>query len=122
MVRSETAQLLAVRHGRASLIARDDDRLRDAGQGILLPQRRRCPEEGTHARHNIIGKAALFPRVHLLLNCSVDRRVTGMETHGHLPCRLCTRDHLDDLIERHVRRIMDLRLFLAEIEECGVHE
>ena len=45
-----------------------------------------------------------------------------METHGHLPCRLRTLDHRNDLIERHVRRVVDLRLLLAEIEKGGVHE
>ena len=120
MMCGKAAQLLTLWHGRTPLVARDDDRLRDAGQRILLPQCRRRPEERTHARHNIIVEAALLPRVHLLLYRPVDRGITRMEAHGNLSVGFCLRDNFHHLVQRHMRRVVDLHPFLAVVKESRV--
>ena len=122
MMCSKAAQVLTLWYGRPSLIARNDDRLGDAGQRIFLSQGRCRSKEGAHAGHHIVLEPTLLPRIHLLLNGAVDRRIARMQANGHLARGLRLRDHFDYFIERHMRRVMNLSPVLAHIEKGRIDE
>ena len=63
---------------------------------------RRRPAEGADARAYIVGDLLLIKTVHLFPDRSVDRRVSGVETHGHLSGFFRFLHGIDHLVERHI--------------------
>ena len=121
-MRRKSPQALCLRHRRTPRTARDDERLADAWQRVLLPERRRCRETRAYARRHIERDTALRKRVHLFLDRAVDRRISRMQTDRRLPRVLRCLDNSEHLIKRHTRRIMDLRVLPAELQHPRAHE
>ena len=113
-MRGECAQLLALRHRRAPGLTRDDDRLRDAGQRVLLAQSSGRGKERANARHDVVSDAFLRHRIHLLLDGPVDGGIARMQAHRHPARGLSLLDDRKDFLERHLRRIVDDGVLAAD--------
>jgi hypothetical protein len=85
--------------------ARQDHGLAHVRQGQLLPQGRGGRGIGRHAGRHVVGDAEILQPADLLGDRAVERGVAGMDPRDVL-ARLVGLAHLlDDLIERHGRRV-----------------
>ena len=122
LMSGEALQALPLRHRRPALVPRDDDCLGNVWQRIFLLQRRRRREERADAGDDLILDVALFELVHLFLYSAVNRRIAGMQAHNHFPLFHGLCDLVDDFRQRHGRGIVNIRVFLGNLQHVGIDQ
>ncbi len=122
-VLGEAGEVLALGHlRRAAAVAREDDRLRDAGDRELALERRRRGGEGGHAGRDVPGDVQLVEAAHLLGGGAEDREVAGVQAGDVVSCVVCLLQLGDDLVEREGLRVDDAGVRRGVGEDLRRHE
>ena len=121
-VRSKRGDGLALGHGRAAGHAGDDDGLAHAGQRVLGLNGRCRAAKARDAGGVVVVDAELGVLVHLLPDRTVEAGVARVQAHRGKPLVLRILDGGDDLLERHLRAVVDAAGFLAHAEQGGIDE
>ena len=121
-MRGKRADAFALRNGRSSRHARDDDALRNVRQCVLHVERRRRAAERADAGRVVVGDALFVKRVHLLADRAVQTRVAGVQPHSHPSAVLRLVHHGKDLLERHFRAVVYPASVLSDVKQFRVHQ
>ena len=100
----------------------DYHRLGHIGESIFRPESCCRPTERAYSGADVVFYPQLVQPVHLLTNCTVKRRVTCVEPHGHFSLMLCRFYHVNYLLQRHISAVVYLAVFFCIFQQLRIYK
>ena len=108
------------RYGSSALHTRYYDSLRYIRQRIFRLQSRRRTAKRAYTGANIIFNSEFIKPVHLFTNCTVNTRITSMQTHNIFSVPLF--HHVNNFIKIHFRTVINFSTVFCIFQKLGINK